>query len=165
MTCGCELEPHEFIPKKSSARRCCVHHPGNKIRVRSIICERCGVVREFSKTGGNIPTLCKKCQKLSSFENTKAWRLKNPDATIRHQSSLGTSPKRSRYDHLRDESRLYCKHKRDTCLNRYAYYTSMPCLNCERFEDDPMVPPDHPASSHVADDLDLYTNWESTDGC
>ena len=177
MTCGCELEKHELVSEVTykmydNKKRnvvtvlCCPEHPGHEIHARSILCQKCGAVRMFSAAGGQIPSHCVVCRDDVKIEKLQAWHKKHKlkVKTAADLKALLMVPKRDQYDHLRDNTRLYCKHKRDICLTTFSYFTSMPCGDCLYFVDDPMVAPELPVNPDNENDIDLYNNWESGNG-
>jgi len=90
--------------------------------MRHIICCDCGAKRYFKHPAAGHSTIrCVECQAAYHKESMKGWRKRNPNA-------------KSKYDKVADlDRRAHCK-SRNSCLDKYSYFNSMPCKDCVEYE-------------------------------
>jgi hypothetical protein len=98
MTCGCEIKKEERVQvyyvdeEGQHLKWCCPEHKiKGQIISRSIVCNKCGIVRMLSPRGGILPDLCKKHQDKEDMEtrrinSAKAWHKAN---NIKKQKKAG----------------------------------------------------------------------------
>lgn len=89
----------------------------NEYVMKIRICKGCGEL-----AFGNIRTItpfCRKCNLIIRKKNK--WK------------SVKTRKNDIKNDHLRDVDRWDCK-MRDLCLEKYQYYTAVPCKGCKEYD-------------------------------